>query len=262
VRLGEDSAAVKAVSKSRASETFKPIADRFLAHKKKSLSPKYYDDMERHLLVDAKPLHGLAVAGIKRRDIAELLSSIRDGHSDSTANHVRASLSGFFTWTMKEGLLGDEAANPVTYTNKTADVKRDRVLLWSELREIWAALLEDEDDYSDIVRLLMLSAQRREEIGSLASITFLAVPRHSCRPFTAYRGLRAVTAHKLAPSGRYIAARIHQRPRYALGEGAVSLAAIGRGIASPRAWPALASGAGRTAARAKPCRLLRLRRWR
>jgi site-specific recombinase XerD len=67
--------------------------------------------MERHLLVNAKPLHGLSIAGLKRREIAELLSTIRENHSDSTANHVRAALSGFFTWAMKEGLLRDEAAN-------------------------------------------------------------------------------------------------------------------------------------------------------
>jgi integrase len=165
VRLGEDPAAVKAVSRSRASETFEPIARRFLAHKKKSLSPNYYGDMERHLLVNAKTLHGLSVAGIKRRDIAELLSTIREGHSDITANHVRASLSGFFTWTMKEGLLGDESANPVTYTNKSETVARDRVLSWAELREVWDAL--EDNDHGDVVRLLMLTAQRREEIGAL-----------------------------------------------------------------------------------------------
>src|SRR5215467_5952870 len=85
VRLGQDPAAVKAVNQSRAAETFEPIARRFLAHKKKTASPNYYLDMERHLLVNAKPLHGLSVTGIQRRDIAELLSSLRERHSDITA---------------------------------------------------------------------------------------------------------------------------------------------------------------------------------
>src|SRR5262249_55171005 len=165
VHLGQDPA-VKAVNRQQAAETFKPVAERFLAHKEKAAKPRYYVEIRRHLLVNAKPLHGLAVAGIKRRDIAELLSSLREGHGNSVANHVRASLSNFFTWAMKEGLLGDEAANPVTATNKTQAVKRDRVLSWSELGEVWAALLED-DDYSDIVRLLILTGQRREEIGAL-----------------------------------------------------------------------------------------------
>jgi integrase len=166
VRLGEDPAAVRAVSRQRAAETFEPIAKRFLAHKKTRVKPRYYIEIDRHLLVNAKPLHGLAVAGITRRDIAELLSSIRKSHSDNVGNQVRASLSNFFTWAMKEGLLGDEAANPVTYTNKTETAARDRVLTWAELREVWAAALRD-DDYGDIVRLLMLTGQRREEIGAV-----------------------------------------------------------------------------------------------
>jgi integrase len=62
-------------------------------------------------------------------------------------------------------LLGDEAANPVTNTNKTKAATRDRVLSNAELREVWAAL--GGDDYGDIVRMLMLTAQRREEIGAL-----------------------------------------------------------------------------------------------
>src|SRR5262249_43229549 len=42
---------------------------------------------------------------------------------------------------------------------------RDRVLTQDELRSIWRGLREDR--FSDIVRLLILTAQRREEIGSL-----------------------------------------------------------------------------------------------
>ena len=165
VRLGEDPAAVRAVNKSRASETFKAIAERFLAHKKKTVKPRYYVEIDRHLLVNAKPLHGLAVAGITRRDIAELLLSVRVSRSDNVGNQVRASLSNFFTWAMKEGLLGDEAANPVIYTNKTETAGRDRVLTWAELREVWAAL--QGDGYGDIVHLLMLTGQRREEFGAI-----------------------------------------------------------------------------------------------
>jgi len=72
---------------------------RFLAWQKDRLKPRTYVEVERHLLVKAKPLHGLAIAGIKRRDIAELLSAMA-----SVANHVRASLSALFAWAMREGL--------------------------------------------------------------------------------------------------------------------------------------------------------------
>jgi integrase len=55
--------------------------------------------------------------------------------------------------------------NVVLSTNRTEEKARERVLSNAELREIWAAL--PDDDYGDIVRLLMLTGQRREEIGAL-----------------------------------------------------------------------------------------------
>jgi integrase len=122
--------------------------------------------MTRHLKEDAQPLHGLPVKLVKRRNIASLLSDLRDSRGDSTADHVRSSLSSFFTWVLKEGLMGDEAANPVTYTHKEKPRKRERVLTIDELREIWEAT-EEEGDYNKIVRLLMFTPQRREEIGAL-----------------------------------------------------------------------------------------------
>ena len=62
-----------------------------------------------------------------------------------------------------EGLAN---GNPVIGTNRaSAGVARDRVLSDVELREIWNALREDQ--YGAIVRLLILTGQRREEIGSL-----------------------------------------------------------------------------------------------
>lgn len=162
VRLGGDPAAVKADNRQRAAETFEPIVKRFLVRQQTRLKPRTYVEIERHLLTNAKPLHGLSIAGIQRRDIAELLSALRDGHSESVANHVRASLSALFAWAMREGLA---EANPVIGTNRAETVSRDRVLSEAELREIWAALREDA--YSDIVRVLMLTGQRREEIGAL-----------------------------------------------------------------------------------------------
>jgi integrase len=166
VKLGQDPAAEKAEAKEQAAETFDVIADRFLKFKEAKIGADYHHEMTRHLKEDAKPLHGLPVKLVKRRNIASLLSDLRDSRGDSTADHVRSSLSSFFTWVLKEGLMGDEAANPVTYTHKEKPRKRERVLTIDELREIWEATAE-EGDYNEIARLLMFTLQRREEIGAL-----------------------------------------------------------------------------------------------
>ena len=209
VLLGEDPAAVKAVSRLRASETFEPVATRFLAQKRKALRRRTYVEVHRHLMLNAKPLHGLSIAGIQRRDIAELLASIRDGNSDSVANHVRASLSTLFTWAMREGLA---EANPVIATNRTKAVARERVLSNDELREIWAAL--EDDAYGDIVRLLMLTGQRREEIGALRWSEIDANGSAIVLPAARIKNGRRVKEHVI-PMSDPAAEILRNRPRIA-----------------------------------------------
>jgi len=69
-----------------------------------------------------------------------------------------------FNWAIREGL--DIPANPVVGTNRQAEPKsRDRVLTDLELVEIWSASRDDE--YGRMTKLLTLTAQRRDEVGSM-----------------------------------------------------------------------------------------------
>jgi integrase len=163
VRLGEDPAGQKIESRSRAVETFGSVVRPFLEHKKAALKPRTYVEVERHLLDNAKRLHGLQIDAIDRRTVAALLTELATGKSATVANHVRASLSAFYSWAMRQGLAD---ANPVVGTGRAvANSSRDRVLTDDELRSIWAAL--GNDHYGDVVKLLALTGQRRDEIGSL-----------------------------------------------------------------------------------------------
>src|SRR5262249_13716143 len=110
-----------------------------------------------------KPLHRLRLAEIDRRTIALCLAEIEQGSGPVARNRVRSSLSAFFAWSIREGLI---ETNPVTGTGKADEGQsRDRVLSQTELARIWAAL--GEDQFSDIIRLLILTGQRRNEIGGL-----------------------------------------------------------------------------------------------
>jgi integrase len=77
---------------------------------------------------------------------------------------VRASLAAFYAWCLREGFADN---NPVVGTGRHQEKSRDRVLADSELKAIWAATA-GADDYSAIVRLLMLTGCRADEIGSLS----------------------------------------------------------------------------------------------
>jgi integrase len=144
-------------------ETFKPVAERYLAKRKLAMKPRAYLEVERHLLKHAEPLHRRRITEINRLAIVQLLELIEEGSGPSARNRVRSSLSAFFNWAIKEHHV---EANPVANTNKASEIRaRDRVLTDAELAEVWAAL--PHDHFGDIVRLLILTAQRREEIGSL-----------------------------------------------------------------------------------------------
>jgi integrase len=71
-----------------------------------------------------------------------------------------------FTWAMRQGLMGPTPYNPASVTeNPDARLSRDRVLKDTELAAIWRACKDD--DFGRIVRLLICTACRREEIGGL-----------------------------------------------------------------------------------------------
>jgi integrase len=96
--------------------------------------------------------------------VAARLDKIASEHGPVSADRARAALSTFFAWAIGEGLC---ETNPVVGTNKHFDGERsrDRVLTDRELAVIWQAL--PDSDYGAIVRLLILTGQRREEIGAL-----------------------------------------------------------------------------------------------
>jgi len=79
-----------------------------------------------------------------------------------TAARARSALSAMFNWAVREGL--EIPVNPVLGTNRPAAPRsRERTLTNAELAEIWKGL--EDDDYGRIVKLLILTAQRRTKLA-------------------------------------------------------------------------------------------------
>jgi integrase len=162
VKLGRDPGAEKRRQAQQASHTFGALATRYLEQQQSQLRPGSFREISRHLGTHSAALYRLPVDTVDQRTIAERLSGIEKNSGAVTANRVRATMSAMFTWGMKEGLV---LANPVANTNKREERPRDRVLVDAELRAIWRAL--DDNEYGAIVRLLILTGQRRDEIAAL-----------------------------------------------------------------------------------------------
>jgi integrase len=78
-----------------------------------------------------------------------------------TAAYGRAA----FAWAVKRGMV---AANPfVDLPTAKSVTKRERVLTDEELGEVWRAASEAPSPYGTIVRLLILTGQRRGEVAGL-----------------------------------------------------------------------------------------------
>lgn len=162
-QIGSDPQAEKAEAKRQAGITLGSVTTTYLAKAKDRLAPRSYQEVERHLTKAWAPLAGMPVNGIKRADVAARLNVIADTTGRVNANRARSALSGLYSWAIGEGMAD---LNPVTGTNKPADEKpRERFLSPDEVRAVWNACRDD--DYGVMVKLLLLTAQRRNEVGNM-----------------------------------------------------------------------------------------------
>ena len=110
-----------------------------------------------------RPLHSSAITDITRADVASCLNRIIRESGRVTAHMARSNLSSLYTWALQQGIVEQ---NPVVGTEDPGPAKsRDRVLKDGELAAIWRAC--NDDDYGRIIKLLICTGCRRDEIGGL-----------------------------------------------------------------------------------------------
>ena len=164
VVLGEDPALAKEHARVEASNTFGAFAAQYLEARKSEWRERSAEQVRRHLLSHARPLHSMPIASVSQAGVAGLLSDIAKQSGAVTANRVRASISAMLSWAMREG-VPLPAGNIAAHVNKRVEKSRDRVLTDGELKQIWNACLPDH--YGGIIKLLTLTGQRFSEIAAL-----------------------------------------------------------------------------------------------
>jgi integrase len=165
VHLGRDPQLEKAEARALSAVTLGSIVERYLEERaaKRRLKPKTLAEVTRSLREHWKPLHAIPLTKVMRVDIAGQLGRIAKERGPIAANRSRSYLSTLVAWAIAEGLAD---ANPVVGTNKAAEeIPRDRVLSDKELCLVWTCA--GGGDYGAIVRLLILTGQRREEVAAM-----------------------------------------------------------------------------------------------
>ncbi len=88
-----------------------------------------------------------------------------DAGRERTANKVLVVIRRLFAWAIERGLVETNPAAAITKPGR--EVTRDRVLSDAELSAIWHAAGEMGWPWSGLVRLLICTALRRDEIAEL-----------------------------------------------------------------------------------------------
>jgi integrase len=169
-KLGTDTRAEISEARERATETFGMAAEAFIAARETDRTrPRragYIKDLRRYLLTDAKALRDLPIKSIDRRHVLRVLDAMEKRGSHIAADRCRAALSALFAWAMRRGYTEINPALAVERKVSPTDIKRQRVLSDGELLAIWQAT-EEPGDFNAIVRLLILTGQRREEVAAM-----------------------------------------------------------------------------------------------
>jgi integrase len=161
----------KETAKLAVRNTVNAVLDIFVARHVKQLRSGY--QVVRAFDVYVRPKIGKkAIYDLKRRDIVELLDAIEDENGPVMADRVLAHVRKAFNW---HAARDDQFSPPIVpgmARTKPAERARTRALSDDEIRSLWQALESDECPlpFRNVVRVLLLTAQRRNEVGLMQAM--------------------------------------------------------------------------------------------
>jgi integrase len=140
--------------------TYERARESFIAEKEKELGAGTVGEYER--LLGRLSFQG-QIGDISPDDFARKLDRIK---APSERNHALAAAKTFFTWAYNRRYIEDD---PTRGLSVRGGASRSRVLSDDELKRVWTAAEKMGGSFGTIVRLLILTGQRRGEIAALQS---------------------------------------------------------------------------------------------
>lgn len=144
--------------------TLQPTIEQYV--KRKGDGTRYWQETQSLLLNQVVPTLGAnaALSSISKAQIRHLIETKQETHSGAARN-MFAALRPFFKWAVERDLI---AASPMEELTPPEPIKaRDRILTPSEIKLLWEASLSMGYPFGDIHRLLLLTAQRRDEVAGM-----------------------------------------------------------------------------------------------
>ncbi len=148
-------------------DSFAAVAENWLKRHVQAKGLRSQTEIERILVRYVLPTWGSRdFVSIRRSDITQLLDHVEDQHGGRTADYVLSITRAIANW---HASRHDDYISPFTRGMRRTDPqarKRARILDDDEIRLVWKAA-ENQGRFGAIVRLLLLTAQRREKVGTL-----------------------------------------------------------------------------------------------
>ena len=162
-RLGQDVQADKKAAAAKQRINLGVLIPRYIAARRGELRARTLSETERYLNGPWRPLHDMAIDAIGREDIVKVLNEFENSRGATSADRAKAALGGLYAWALDRYCQ----INPTLgIRGRSKNGARTRTLSATELVGVWNACLDD--DFGRIVKLLILTGQRRNEIGDLS----------------------------------------------------------------------------------------------
>lgn len=123
-------------------------------------------EVRRSLLLGLAPYLDEDIASLDRKTLQDIIDAKAATGAKVQANRMKAYLSKFSKFAWQRGYLENHIG--IGLEKACKEVARDRVLTVAEIQEIWDATFKLSEIAGGIVRLLILTAQRKNEIARLA----------------------------------------------------------------------------------------------
>lgn len=171
VRLGRDPVAERQQRQADAEDRFSLQVEAYLHEKlhpikpgKKPMRPRSYEEVKRHLETHCAPFANKPIRSITKGDVADLYKDISRESGVGAASHTWASLRAMMDWAVRNDKLDKNVA--ALYDGGGTNPPRDRKLSDAEIKIVWQACRDDQ--FGNIVKLLLLTGARRDEVGHMA----------------------------------------------------------------------------------------------
>jgi integrase len=163
-------AEAEAAAAARTRDTLGAVIDRYLAERAKPrMRPDYYKEARRALIVEVRDVLGAdrPIRQLTRRDIREMVGAIVARGKAPHAAHVLAYTKTLMNWALAQEVISENPAVgiPDPDPRQHRERERDRTLNDAELHLFWLACDKIGLPFGPLFKLLVLTAQRRDEVA-------------------------------------------------------------------------------------------------